>query len=645
MTLARQLVVLLVLLLTLVFIGTFLISVDNTRAFLQQQLASHAEDTATSLGLSISSHLAEDDSATIESMVDAIFDRGFYRSIRVEKMDGTGVVERQLPVRIDGVPEWFVRILPLETPLGQASVMDGWVQAGRVLVQSNPGLAYAQLWSNVTGMLRWFLTSAVVMSLLGVLLLKLVLRPLRSVEDQASAICERRFPVLDRLPRTRELRRIVEAMNRLSLKVKQMLTESEQLADDLRRQANQDPVTGLANKRHFMDTLSHLVDSPEEFPSGLLCLIQLDDFKGFNDAHGYQAGDRLLRALAVRLREVAETLPAHHLARISGADFALVVDGLSEEEGRSLGARLSAQLARLHDSGDIDRLDVGHVGIACFDGSQSVSELLSQADMALQAARGESANAWHLIVPRHSERPHIRGATEWRGFLQRALDRDRLVLQLQPVVSCPGGEAMHHEVLVRIREGDDLINAGLFMPQVERWGLAAQVDRAVLTRVLTTATDGPERRYAVNLSPSSLKTPGFVSWLGDQLQRHPQAAQRLIVELPEYRAVTMLGRIGSLIELLERHGTQFSLDHFGRSFGSFAYLQSLRAHYLKLDGSYLRSLEQNLDNQFFLQALAKIAHGLEIQVIAESVETETQWKLLPSLNIDGAQGYFIGRPE
>ena len=243
MTLSRQLVVLVAVLLVLVFAGTFLIGVQNSRAYLEAQLKSHAQDAATSLGLSVSPHMAEGDIATVTSMAEAIFDRGYYRVVRVEDMEGKPLVDRVLPVRVEGVPAWFISSLSLKTPEGEALVMAGWRQAGRVRVRSHPGFAYRQLWENVSEIFGWFLSSALIVMLLGLVLLRVVLRPLRLIQWQAESICNREFPILEKLPRTPDLRRIVEAMNRMSGKVQSMLTEAAKLARRLREQALQHPGT------------------------------------------------------------------------------------------------------------------------------------------------------------------------------------------------------------------------------------------------------------------------------------------------------------------------------------------------------------------------------------------------------------------
>lgn len=653
MTLSKQLVALIVALLLLVFLGTFLISVHNTRDYLEKQLESHAQDAATSLGLSISPYLAKMDLATITSMTDAIFDRGFYRTIRIEDMRGKPLVDRVLPVRLEGVPEWFINILPLTTPEGAAALMDGWVQRGRVLVSSHPGYAYRQLWQNIAATLRWFLVSTVVALLLGVLLLKRVLRPLKSVEGQADAICNREFPILEPLPRTPDIRRIVEAMNRMSAKVRLMLDELERLAAGFRRQAYQHSVTGLANKRFFMDLLENQIDSTEVFSRGVLCLVQLRDFKRYNDEHGYTAGDALLTATARALEQVAQQWPRSQLAHLAGADFALLVEECPEERVAVLAEQLVAALAGLYGACKLDSPDVGHVGIGWFGGRQSASELLAEADMALRIARREGANGWHFGGADANRGEPVRGAGEWREFIGQAVEQDRIRLQYQPVVACRERQPLHREVLVRIPQDLDrpedspLLTAGLFMPQVESLQMAVDIDKAVIGQLLRMLRDAPEERdrYAVNLSLQSITTDGFMTWLAEVLSEYRVQASRLIFELPEYGVVSHIDRVTALLEMLGGFGAKLSIDHFGRSFSSLAYLRSLKVDYLKIDGSFMRSIESDSDNQFFVQALAEIAHGLEIVVIAEAVETEAVWTILPSLHVDGAQGYYIGRPE
>ncbi len=648
MTLSRRLALLVILLMLLVFVGTFFISVRNTRDYIEAQLESHAQDAATSLGLSISTHLANGDLASVDSMSDAIFDRGYYRKLVVEDAEGKTLKKLELPIAIDGVPAWFISAFPLETPLGEAAVMSGWTQAGRVLIQSHPGYAYIQLWDTAKDTAIWFFLSALFALMLGMAVLRWLLKPLKRIEWQANSVCNREFPVLDDLPKTPDLRRIMEAMNRMTAKVQWMISELESLVSRLRQQAYQHPVTGLDNKRRFMDIVTDRIESEEGFMQGAFYLVQLKSFKEYNDRKGYQAGDELLCEVAQCLVKVTEDVPKHTLAHLTGADFGLLVEDCGLEESKELCQRVSSALAGLYSTGMPDSPDVAHIGAAYFDGRQSLKQLLSEADMALRSAQASKANSWQLTAPENLDRRKVRAAGDWRAFIEDALNQNKISLLYQPVVSCPELNLMHKEVFVRIPDSDgELIPAGVFLPVAESVGLAAAIDKAVVQRLVDTLMDDTTitDEFAINLSLKSLSAEPFLGWLEQVLARHEYIARRLIFEFPEYGVAANLNQLKSLIDRFVPYGVRFSLDHFGRSFSSLAYLKSLKVDYLKVDGSYLRSLEENKDHQFFIQALADIAHGLDIQIIAESVESESVWEMLHSLNVDGAQGYYTGRPE
>ena len=647
MTLSRQLIMLVATLVVLLFLGTLAISVHNTRDYLESQLGSHAQDAATSLGLSATSHVAKQDKAMVTSMVNAMFHRGDYLSIRFEDLQGQALIERVTDLRVEDVPDWFVRALTLEAPQRSATMMSGWRQVGRVLVVSHPGLAYRKLWQTAVQTTKLFLIGALLVLLGGLVGLRILLRPLKEVEWQAEAICNREFPVVERQPFTLEFRRVVEAMNRLSSKVARMLSDSEQMAGRLRQQAFQDPVTGLANRRQFMDVLEHRVAEPDVFESGGLLLLQLKDLKGFNQTHGYAEGDRLLAEAGKAIASVVDDLPRATLAHLSGADFAILLEGIGEHRLRDLAAMIVGAVGALYGRSELPSSDVAHVGGVPYEG-QSASDLLSQADMALREAQREGANAW--VVRRHREASgKARSGSEWRGLIERAIHGHHFSLLRQPVVSCKDGELLHHEVFLRLRDPDKPdtdIAAAVFMPMVESTGLGALVDKAVVETVLTALEEGAyPGRVAVNLSVSSLQEDGLLDWFVDTLQQHRVAAGRLILELPEYGASANVEYLVEWIDRLSPLGVEFSLDHFGKGFSSFTYLRSIKAHYLKVDGSFVRNLDQQEDNQFFLRAIADIAHGLDMHVIAESVEAESVWHTLQGMGVDGGRGFWLGRPE
>ncbi len=634
-------------LLVVVYAGSFLVSVVNTRGFLAAQLQSHAQDAATSLGMTLVKPLAEDDLPLAETLLNAMFDSGYYRSIVVRRPDGTVLLERRVEVRAEPVPAWFIRWLPLETPEASSEVNTGWRIAAVVSVRSHPGYAYLDLWRTSRGLL-WGFGGALLISLVVLAaILRAVQRPLRAVERQAQAICEREFPVVEERPWIRELRRVVTAMNRMSQRLQEIIANQTELTEKLRDQANRDPVTGLANRRYFDARLHTALEQGEEGTTVALYLYQLENFKAYNDEHGYSAGDQLLQAAAQKLWEAVGEDDRRVLARLGGADFGILVQELDRSQVRELADRIMGSLEGLYAEGVVASPQVGHMGVAFTPGgglSTRAADLLAEADMALRAAQAAGPNAWRIYddsLPLET----VHGAGEWLQILQSAVEERRIALHCQPVLSCPGQEVLHREILGRLRdEAGRLIPAGVFMPMAQRHGLGVEVDRLVVQAVTERLPAEGGGRYAVNLSIAAVASESFLQWLCRHLDAHPQWRGRLWFEAPEYGVVGQLEAARRFVDEIRAHGAGFGLDHFGAGFASFGYLKTLKLDYLKIDGGFLRGIEGRPDNQFFVQALADIAHGLEMQVIAEAVETEGEWAMLAGLHLDGAQGFHLARP-
>ncbi len=527
--------------------------------------------------------------------------------------------------------------------------LPGWQQAGKVRVTANPGYAYAALWSNSVQSFWWFLGASTLTFLLGLVALHFILRPLRDVEMQARAICDREYPVQKKLPWTLELRSVVLAMNRMTTKVKEMFDEQTVAIERLRSENYRDALTGLANRRYFEMNLKQLVETGKH---GAVLLFELKDFKLYNDARGYQAGDDLLRNTGEFLEAICKAQPGleYFTVHLAGANFAVVLANASEQEALELGNKLAQALPRFRERGLVDNEEVGHIGIALYSG-QSYGELLSAADMALRAAQQQGPNAVHLFDPGKSASSSVNSATRWGEILREALHSKRISLLLQPVKSATDRDLstiMHYESLLRLTdERGEVIPAVVYTPMSKRLGLATDFDRVMITEVLARLAS---KRYgeipvAVNLFPASLQNKDFIDWMCAELAKVPEAAARLLVEVSEYGVVENVDALRDFINRLLQYGTRVGLDHFGRGFSSFGYLSTLKLDYIKIDGSYVRGILENKDNQFFIESVIKVAHGLDVKVFAVSVETEAERNLLVGLGLDGLQGYGVGRPE
>ncbi|MEZ5540771.1 MAG: EAL domain-containing protein [Pseudomonadota bacterium] len=650
MSLYKQLSSGILLVLLAAFLGTVVISTQNLRSFMQDQLESHARDTATSLGLSLSPHMSPPDIPVITAMIGAVFDRGEYRRIVLTGTDGATVLEKSVPPDNGSAPAWFVRAFPLEVPGKEALVMSGWNQAGVISVTSNTGRAYDRLWSTTLDNLAMYLALAVLSLGLATAAVRVLLRPLARVKTQADAIRNNSYMIQRHLPRTPELRSVVQAMNLLSEKVGKIFSEQSALTERLREQAYRDPVTGLGNRRYFDRQLAALLDARDEITQGTLLVLELRDLARVNERTGYTAGDMLLQRTGELIQAQLAYLENSFVARISGAAFGIVASGLPPGSADALAATLCRDLLQLRADGLATSNDIGHIGIAMWRHGKNPQDVLSEADMALRAAQASGQNTWQRYQPVAANQPDVHTMESWRRRLRGVIDRGTIVLYLQPVCEAAGrsGTLLHREVYARIDDHSAHgVNAGIFMPLAERFGLASQLDKLTITRLLEHLARDAEGTapFAINLSSTSLHDTVFIQWLCSTLAQIPEQAPRVLIEFPEHAALANTRNAQSLVERLKALGCGCGIDHFGRGFASFGYLRSMPVSYVKIDSSYIRDINSNSDNQFFVQALTDTLHSLDIRVIAQSVESPAERETLAGLNIDGLQGHLTGRPE
>lgn len=650
MTLLRQLIIVIVALFTLLFAGSVVINVNNTRSYLNNQLKSISEDMATSLGLSLSPHMAKKEMIIVESMINAVSDSGYYREVILVDVNGKPLVERIQPAKVEGVPDWFVKLIPLETPRGEAQIMAGWVQAGTIRISANPGYAYATMWGNSIDAFWWFLGSSAFALVLAVFALRYVLRPLKAVEEQANAICNREYPIQDRVPWTLELRSVVGAMNLMSSKVKEMFKEQSDAMERLRADTYVDSLTGLANRQYFDMQLKQMTKARTSSSSNALLFIELAEFKSFNERKGYKAGDDLLKGYAALIAETCKEMPNidYFAARPSGANFAIIVHDIVEDDVRSLAGKLGLALAQLKERGLTDIDSAGHIGVAIHHG-QTAGQLLSEADMALRTAQVMGPNAFHVSDTKVTGEFASYSASRWMTVLRDVLSQCRIVLHRQPCVSCKDEtQVLQYEILMRIfGEDGKLIPANVIIPMAKHLHLTQEFDKHIVAEALTRLArpENAGRVMAVNLFPQSILDSSFTAWLYDVLRVNAGVAPRIAFEVMEHGVTDKLDALRDWVERVSALGAKTGLDQVGKGFKSFSYLAALKIDYIKIDGGYARGIHENRDNQFFVDSLVKYAHALDIQVIAESVENREEWDMLKTLRVDGVKGYGVARPE
>ncbi len=644
MSLFKQLLFAICLFLMVAFTGSFMVSLESSRSQYVNQLRSHAQDGATALALSLTPNI--DDPAMVELMVSSLFDSGYYASVKVIDVASNAVlVERHAEPDSNGVPAWFIRLAGLQAAGGDAIVSRGWQQAARVEVVSHPMFALAKLWQGALGSLGWLLLCGAVSAVLGALLLRRQLRPLDYMVAQSHAIARREFLSLPDLPRTPELRRVVQAMNQMVEKLKALFHEQAERSEQLRAESYQDSLTGLANRRYFEMQLNTEVSNIEEGRAGYLLLLRIQDLAGLNARLGGQRTDQLIQAVGEQLRRACDRHPETHdlIARSRGGEFAVLAPGLDFEEAKHLAQTLESALRSLHQTEASDVTPVACIGLAPYVPGDAPDALLTLADEALARAEHQRSPGW-VCLQRGAATPAPDSQNAWHSRLDRALDKGQFELFFQPVVDCQApGRILHYKVISRLHDDQgEPLAAGRFLPWLERFGWMPRLDLLVLEKVLG-HLERHDGSLALNLSAATLADDGAMRQVYEQLGHHSALAARLTLEIGEEQ----LPRQASLEHLTRRLralGVGLALQRFGGRFSMIGNLENLGLAYLKIDGSYIRHIDQEQHKRLFIEAIQRAAHSIDLPLIAERVESEGELNVLREMGVQGVQGRLVGEP-
>ncbi len=646
MTLNRQLLIGLSLIFALVVAGIEGIFVQNARRYLQQQLDAHAQETATSLALSLGQGLKAPDAALAATFINPVFDRGHFASIRLIGVDGRPVVSRELGSVTDDTPAVVRRLLPFDAPTGEALVSSGWRQLGRVVVVVHPRFAYAQLWHTALETLAWLLALYAIALFAMRRFLRGILRPLEAIEEAALAIGRREFGELKLESGTREVERVGRAMNEMSVKLRDAIAQESQRADRLYQQAFEDPLTGTLNRRGLEQRAQSLLSEPGQFSSGGLALAGLIGLEEVNLALGAAKGDELVKELGEVL--AAQLGPAHSVVgRWQGGAFAVLLPNRDLVSCRQWVQEICSRFSALLREQSLPPDTSVAAGLVHFDAqSPAWLDLERQAGQALAEAMHQGGGA-SVVRPIAAASAESRSAEEWRERLESALHTGGLVLYGQKVFSLPGRAVLHTEIMSRLMEPDGRAVAAIaFVPAASRHRLLPLIDRALIDHLWEQLgrQGAPAGSLAVNVSTQSLEDKAFRAALRGRLIDFPALAERIVFELSGHAVVHNVELAAAFASEIRALGGRFAIDGFDLSGASLRVVHRLLPEYVKLAEGYSRGLAIDADLRFLVESLVRIVRPLDIRLIASNVEDPAVLDALAALGFDAFQGYAGDRP-
>ncbi len=447
---------------------------------------------------------------------------------------------------------------------------------------------------------------------------------------------------------------IAESFTDLYLVTLYDITDSKAAEDEIRHLAFYDHLTRLPNRRLLMDRLNQaLASSARSRHRGALLFIDLDNFKTLNDTLGHDIGDLLLQQVAIRL--TACVREGDTVARLGGDEFVVMLEDLGEQEAEAaaqteaVGEKI---LSKLNESYQL-LAHVFHnspsIGAIVFnEHQQTVDELLKQADIAMYQAKKAGRNTLRFFDPKMQDAINARAALE--SELRSALENGQLHLYYQIQM-----DSSHHPVgaesLIRwIHPEHGMVSPARFIPLAEETGLILPIGLWVLEtacaqlKIWQRAPLTRELVLAVNVSAKQFRQSGFVAQVQTVVQRHAIEPGRLKLELTESMLLENIEDTIATMNALKAIGVQFSLDDFGTGYSSLQYLKQLPLDQLKIDQSFVRDIAHDSSDRAIVRTIIAMAHSLNLDVIAEGVETEQQRQLLLDNGCTRYQGYCFSKP-
>jgi diguanylate cyclase (GGDEF)-like protein len=409
-------------------------------------------------------------------------------------------------------------------------------------------------------------------------------------------------------------------------------------------QSRFDPLSGALNRASlFEQTALFFTQATRRKQNFAALLAAVDNLFALNRTLGYDVADEAIAGLARRLR--ANCRERDLIARYAGGKFALVLENCDKAEMIAAGERLIEVVGGtpFDTSAGPASLSLRIGGAVAPRGGRAAHVLFQHAEQALDQARQPNAPRFVAFEPSAAREDGRMRARKIAEEIRAALDDDRIVIALQPLVHAASGHPAFYEALVRLRRPDGaLVPPAAILPTAEKSGLIQRIDQRVLELALKKLGREPDLRLAANLSGPSLRDPDFLARLCDRLAARPEIAGRLTLEFSETCAMEDAEAATRAIAMLKHSGARVAMDDFGAGHTSFKNLRRFDFDLVKIDGAFVQNLSSSTDDRFFVRTLVDLVRYLGLPVVAEWVEDAATADILRQWGVEYLQGDFFG---
>ncbi len=432
----------------------------------------------------------------------------------------------------------------------------------------------------------------------------------------------------------------------------QSINEIKSLVNDLlndtgvlKKQAYIEPLTQVENRTRFVQ---YFENKHELFDFGVLTITRCSELQTINQIHGFTEGDNYICKVADILKKASGGFQSAKIFRLNSSDFATIIPNVTLKEAENYAEEITSRFNEYQQASDLD--SVGYTGLAYFDKSNPLGELLALADTAISVAQTKQINSWfaqkdHDILANSSA---SYGNQNWRQEIDNVIENQRISLLIQHIKPSGRNTKVYHEILARfLNTNEEMLPTASFIAMAEKLDKIVAVDKLVIETVIMEIQrkNLHDQYFGINISARTIHNEQFLIWLERRLLKEAKVAKQLIFEITEYGLQQNIKVSRHFMDMIHRVGSRVTVESFGVGLTSFKFFRELKPDFIKMDSTYTRDIDEDRNNQYFLRLMVDLAHRLSITVLAESVESQEEKFMLEKLFIDGCQGYYLGRPE
>lgn len=650
MKLFNQLVIMLSIFTGILVSSIMVLNFKSATEFAQNQLYTDSVNTAHWLGLSLSMIPNRSDVATMEAMINAIFDSGYYERIALIDVDGNEIYVRENKLQVHEVPQWFINTVTITNETMSSDIMIEWSRFGSLEVRGHTGHAYRQLYMAMMDLIKTFALISVAGFIVLYILLSISLNALERIRKQAEAVIDNEFIIEEKLPFTSEFRSVMNAMNAMVAKVKDIFDRENETLRHYQELLYKDTETKLYNRRYLVAKLPDYLHADTVLSSGVYAMFSFEGLDRFKKEYGYETYSRFMSGFVDNLDEAFVTFNHALIARLNENDFMVVVPSSLLLD---IGKQTEKVMLQIRQSiENVDKKLTNQIVVGCSVGNYTASDtlktLFSRADHAVTQAKAEEN--FFTNIDQTDDDTLVLGREEWRNELLESMEDGRLLLGFQPVVESLNGQirVLHEEVLLRLLDKAGKIHTGgYFLPIAASLGLADTIDRYMIYTVLERLKEQTDPvPLALNLSCDFVKQQSNRDWLFERLDIfHRRKKTVLRFEVTNTVAINESGAVQMLATMLKSFGYRFGIDHFVLPESGADYLQSIRPDYIRSNATYLEDMLYDTDTGNARGSLKNLVQSLGISIIAMNIEEEQQVDELKALGITRFQGTYIAPVE